>query len=325
MIGYIFIFVALAVVGFTIFILMQDSSSNKDKKSDGKPKVKDEGNKKRNKEKTVTLDSKDILDFDSIIQVSKEHALIKINNSKYVGIIQVKGVPYNLLSLDERIRLEENFQSLLNGINYKFQICVFSRNLELDTYRSRYESFLNKKELDMKKLKERIEYSNNEEEIKLLSELYQKKRNQVEIYGKTWLNYFDVSTTNAHLLEENYYIVLQHMHNSRDYEAQLSEDEKIEIAFNEINNKFSLIENILSRCDLKCKFLDCVSVANVLYTSYNKDGSNALKLKNAIRGRYSHISSTSKTIDSKKVDLMVEEGEKELKKIEQQMLKESGN
>ncbi|MFR3912630.1 MAG: hypothetical protein ACLTYB_16065, partial [Clostridium paraputrificum] len=211
MIGYIFIFVALAVVGFTIFILMQDSSSNKDKKSDGKPKVKDEGNKKRNKEKTVTLDSKDILDFDSIIQVSKEHALIKINNSKYVGIIQVKGVPYNLLSLDERIRLEEKFQSLLNGINYKFQICVFSRNLELDTYRSRYESFLNKKELDMKKLKERIEYSNNEEEIKLLSELYQKKRNQVEIYGKTWLNYFDVSTTNAHLLEENYYIVLQHM------------------------------------------------------------------------------------------------------------------
>lgn len=310
----------IGFISFIAYVLIKDGKKNKGKSIKNNDK---KGNDKKNKEQKDALkdksdieflSSQELLEFKDIKVCNEEVALIQgENESEFIGIIEVQGLNFNLLSVDERILLEENFCELLNGIDFPIQFFVQSRKIDLDHYIKIYKTRVEKIQKDMQTLIESMGEEKNEE----LEDEINKKQQQFQ-YGTMLLQYFTQRTINANLLERKYYVVLKYVHNYLSYENDLSDYEILNTAYNDINNKASLIMDSLSRNKLKSRLLDAIELSELLYNCYNRDDASVLRFKNAYKARYDHITSTAKPVEIKKLDKEIENSQKK----EQELIEE---
>ncbi|NFO58552.1 hypothetical protein FDB39_17215 [Clostridium botulinum] len=254
--------------------------------------VKDFKDKQKEELSKHILDSQDILDFKEILVCNEETGLIQYDNNTYIGIIEIQGINFNLLSVDERLMLEENFGELLNGIEFPIQFYIQSRKVDLDKYINKYQESINKIEKEIDNLKNNENISANDIENK----------NSQLIYGKTFMNYFVQRTVNANLLERKYYIVVKYVHNTSNFEHKLNDYEILTTAYNDISNKAALIIDSLYRNNLKSNLLSAIGLGEVLYASYNRECASELKFQNVVNSNYSHLFTTSKPVQIKKIE-----------------------
>lgn len=286
---------------FISYILLKDTAKSKHKNN------KKKNDNKSSEDKSKIMDSQDILDFTDIKVCNEEVALIQHKDKNiYLGVVEVEGLNFNLLSIDERILLEENFCELLNGIDFPLQIFVQSRKTDLDQYIKTYKDRVNQIEKEIQALSEK-------EGIEQLE--IDKKMNQLQ-YASMLLQYFTQRTVNANLLERRYYIVVKYIHNTSNYENNLSEYEILNTAYNDINNKTGVIMDSLSRNKLKSRFLDAVNLADFLYTCHNRDDANSLRFKNALQSNFDSICTTAKPVELKKIEQEIVKSEQ----IEQDLM-----
>lgn len=224
-----------------------------------------------------------------------------MNDNEYLGYLEVKGTPFNLLSYRERINLEESFGNLLNGISYNIQFYVPSRSLNLDTFSLRYEQKVKELGKKVEELEKSLSNANEKDYDYIYSNLM-KANNQYE-YAVKLLNYFIERNIDTKLLERRYYIVLNFIFDSSKYENELSKEEILQVAFNDIVNRADVIRNTLEKMKLSSKFLNGMEVAELLYSSYNKEDADNLRLSNAVAARYNHLYTTSSMYGSKDVVL----------------------
>lgn len=321
-IGIIILIISIIFIFTIISMLLKDSIKSKGKrsnKSEGNINNKSDMNKKLNIKKTLlnkdnesevkVLDSQDILDFEEIIVCNEENAIIQYNDNSFIGIIEAKGINFNLLSTDERIMLEESFGELLNGLDFPIQFYIQSRKIDLDSYIKKYENMLNQQKKEIQALTDKVDPN---------IEVINNKKNQLE-YGKQLLNYFIQRTVNANLLERKYYIIVKYTHNSENYEHELNEYEILSAAYNDICNKTAFVMDALSRNNLKSKLLSPIEVSEVLYSSYNRSDSSLLKFKNLIKSKYNHLCTTSKPIELKKIELEIKKSKEKEERIMNQL------
>lgn len=283
-------------------ILLKDAAKTKVKRRRGNDKVskssdlgkevKDFKDKQKEELSKHILDSQNILDFDEIVVCNEETGLIKYDNNTYLGLVEVQGINFNLLSIDERLMLEENFGELLNGIEFPIQFYIQSRKVDLDKYIDKYQESINKirKDVDIMKNNENV----SEEDVK-------NKLSQLE-YGETFMQYFVQRTVNANLLERKYYIVVKYIHNTSNFEHELNDYEILTSAYNDLYNKAALIIDSLERNNLKSSLLSATGLGEVLYASYNRECASELKFQNAVQANYKHLFTTSKPIQIKKME-----------------------
>lgn len=294
-----------------------------------KDKLKAQGNKIKNTDKTSSsikkektskgdvpvCDSQNILDFNDIRVCNEETGLIEPENNTYVGVIEISGINFNLLSIDERLMLEESFGELLNGIDFPIQFFIQSRKTDMDRYVNRYEEKINKLKKELESLKEN---ENTPEDV------INNKQNQLN-YGENLLQYISYRTVNANLLERKYYITVKYTHNYASYEHQLDDYEILTNAYNDISNKAALIIESLSRNKLSGRLLSALELGEFLYTCYNRDDANCLKFMNAIKSKFDHLVTTAKPVVIKKMEREIEKSkakEEELMKEIEDMHKE---
>ena len=270
---------------------------------------------KNNKEVQI-LDSQDILEFEEIIVCNEETALLKYDENTFLGYIDVKGINFNLMSIDERIMLEESFGELLNGIDFSVQFYTQSRRIDLDDYINNYQDRIEQIKLQKKAMEER---GSSQEEIDRIT-------NQIE-YGEKLLTYYTQRTINSDLKERRYYIVIKYVHSADSFEHKLDDYEILTSAYSDIQNKAALIIDSLLRNNLRSKLLSATEIGEMLYTAYNRCDSSKLKFKNAVESGFNHLFSTSKPVELKKLELEIiksEEREMELMNEIEQMRKELG-
>lgn len=302
----------------------EPKKSSKDKKNNTKENkinsktVVRKGNSKEN----IKFEySQTILDFDTIQEISSTPSptglIIRNNSKEYVGVIEVFGINYNLLALREREILEDSFTKLLNGIDYPIQIQIISRRIDIDRYIRNNEKRLKEISENIKKMNDRLEFLENEkdfdrEEVYDLEIKIAKLKRQYE-YGLKFNYYFTQRCKNKNMIERKYYIVITHSHNAKKYNEELTQEEITANAYFDISNKANSIIVALQRAKLNGQLLSGIGVADLLYTSYNKEDSSKYKLRQALTSGFSHYFTTASPVELKAIERRV----KELKEIKE--------
>lgn len=296
------IFIVIGGVFCPLFMMLNDARKQKNKhkiqEKDTKKSIATGPEVQGDKKLEV---SQDILEFDNIEICNEDCALVKVSDSEFLGYLEVKGTPFNLLSYKERINLEESFGDLLNGVSYNLQLYVQSRNLNLDDFSLRYEKKVKGLGKRVEELEKLLANADEEDYNYIYSDLI-KANNQYE-YAIKLLNYFIERNIDTKLLERRYYIVLNFIFDSSKYENELSKEEVLQVAFNDIVNRAEVIRSTLERMKLSSKFLNGMEVAELLYSSYNKEDADILRLSNVVAARYNHLYTTSSMKRSKDVVL----------------------
>lgn len=294
-----------------------ETSKNKEERETEKVS---RGSKKLNQSNVGS--TQDLLDFDIIVPCNEDEALLRITDQEYLAILEVGGVSFNLLSIEERFSLEENYGNLLNGIDYEFQIYVQSRSLNLDSYTERYIDKVENIKKKVDALENKMISAKDEKEKEKIRIDFNKAQNQLE-YGYKLLDDFRVKNVDSKLLQRKYYIILKYFHDSSLFENELSDFEILESAYNDLMIKSSLFIETLERNNLQCKVLNSVGVAELLYTSYNKEDASSLRIENVIKAKYNHLCTTSKFLFEKKIEADIEKITKEQKDLEKLIKEES--
>lgn len=316
----IFIIVSILFLGGILFPLFKYFREvKKDNKVNSKPKKNNSVGIKREVEidvdkDVIVNDSRDLLEFEEIIICNEEEAILKINDSEYVAYLEVSGVSYNLLSYEEKLSLEEAYGTLLNGIDFEFQNYIQSRSLNLDSYINKYSARVTYLEEKLQKIKQKLETSENEKEKEIYKVDRDKLQNQLN-YAYKLLDDFKRKYIESNLLERKYYIVLKYFHDETEFK-DLSDIELLRTVYSNLYNKASIFIDTFQRMNMDCKMLDGFGIAELLYSSFNKDESSILKLESLIKSKYNHLCVTSTPVYIK--DILKEKAniEKEQKELE---------
>lgn len=144
------------------------------------------------------------------IEVFLENGIIKLKNNKYVKIIKVIPINFNLKSELEKESILNSYKIFLKTCDFNFQILIQSNKEDLSK-----NIFIIKKNLNNK----------GEEFLKEIADDYIKYLNTINLNKKS--------------SSKNFYIIISN-----------SEEQKVdqEIIIEELNDKFFKIKDCLSRC-----------------------------------------------------------------------------
>lgn len=317
------IIISIVVILIMVFIFIFDGDKSKisflNKKERGTNKEKTKGIAGNSKGKEFQL-TQNKLPFKEIRTSGgiEDKGLIVKTNSSYVGVIEIYGINYNLLSIDEKLLLEEVFQIVLNGIDYPIQIYVQSKKMDIDNYNHLYEDRMEELENKLKnennKLMFLLNQSESEEKIEVAKSNINKLTSQIN-YGYSVIDFIKDIASNSDILDKKYYISTPYYYDSSMFNQKQTKDERFQTAFNTINNRLESIVNGFSRCGLQGKMLNGKELAELLYTSFNKDNYNNYKLNNAIKSDFSNYVITSKPVEFK----ILENEEEKLKILEREL------
>lgn len=244
-------------------------------------------------------------------------ALIVKNGDSYVGAIEVYGVNYNLLSIDEKHVLEEVFQKTLNGLDYPIQIFVQSRKINLDSYNTLYKKRI--EELSEMLKHEQTKFRRLTERHADLSELevarndVQRVADQIK-YGENVIDFINRFAASDDILDKKYFMITPYYYDASAFNQKQTEDEKYETALNTVMNRLESILMSLKGANIDGKVLSGAELAELLYTSYNKPDADKYKLNNAIKSGFSNYIVTSRPVEFKQLDRDKEKIEEEYRK-----------
>lgn len=295
-----------------IYVFMLDGDKSKILTKDAIKKGKDKktsSSKNFGKNMYSTQDRINIKKIKSIGD-GDDGSLIVKNDDSYVGVIEVYGVNYNLLSTRERLVLEEVFQTMLNGLDYPIQLFIQSRHIDIENYNHIYEKRLEELSENLKQERNKLALQSANpyihEEILDIENNIIRLENQIE-YGKQVVEFINNFASYSNILEKRYYIAIPYR-----YTGDIKdENEKFITAYNTIANRANSIITALSRGNLTGKFLNGYELSELLYVAYNKKDSGKYKFDRALMSGFSNFIVTSRPVEFK----ILEEKEKELDEL----------
>lgn len=319
--GLINVIVTLIIIGGFTYVFIFEGKvekipflKNKKLKTSKKSSNTTEGNQKAIKRGFV----QDFLNFDDIIAFGEdsEYGIVaKKGKKEFICMMEVSGINYNLLSISEIFALEDNFTTFLNGLDYKIQINVISQKLDADDYIKRYkqrvEDIRNNIDRINKKLQGAIK-NENQQDIDNLKWKLDRLSRQYE-YGCNFVNFVIEKISGKNMIDKKYILSISYLHDSMKFNEELSYEEIIQNAYFNLITKGNSIKSILKGSNLDTKILNCVEIAEVIYSSYNKEDSENIKLRNSLKSKFSSLFVTSKPVEIKaaeyKLALLKEEGD----------------
>lgn len=311
MISIIFTIVLLVVMVF-VFILDGDKEKVSIKKK--KAEKKDSNDVKTHKNyKTNIHQTQDQMVIQKIKSIGngEDSSLFIKNDNKYVGVLEIYGVNYNLLSSRERLTLEEVFQSMINGIDYPVQLFIQSRRVDIENYKNIYNDRLDELEEKLKQERNKLALKSKEnyqEDILDIQNNVFRLENQIE-YGRQVVEFINNFASYSNILEKRYYIAIPYTYTG-DIE---DEEEKFVTAYNTISNRANSILTALSRGNITGKLLNGFELSELWYVSYNKKDSSKYKFDRAVKAGFNNHIVTSRPVEYK----ILEQKEKELKELEE--------
>lgn len=302
----------VVLIGVMIYVFMLDGDKSKIPTKDAIKKGKDKktsSSKNFGKNMYSTQDRINIKKIKSIGD-GDDGSLIVKNDDSYVGVIEVYGVNYNLLSTKERLVLEEAFQTMINGLDYPIQLFIQSRRIDIENYNNIYEKRLEELSENLKQERNKLALQSANpyihEEILDIENNIIRLENQIE-YGKQVVEFINNFASYSNILEKRYYIAIPYR-----YTGDIKdENEKFITAYNTIANRANSIITALSRGNLTGKFLNGYELSELLYVAYNKKDSGKYKFDRALMSGFSNFIVTSRPVEFK----ILEEKEKELDEL----------
>lgn len=168
------------------------------------------------------------LPFESIL----DNGIIKMKDSSYIKIMQVKPINYNLKSNLEKEAILNSYKTFIKSCNFDLQILIQSRKEDLTNH--------------INKLKENSLYPEIKEKyLKYIKELNQNKKSSNKnfyiIIKKTTSNTNNLQTVAIQSLQEEFYKIKELLARCGNVVSEFTKEEQIrEILFSFLNSRLFL-------------------------------------------------------------------------------------
>lgn len=292
------LFVVLICV--LIFVVMKQKKKKKLKNKDSY-NVEEENNSKMLVAKNYTKESIfNFMEFDKI----EDNMIIQKDGSRYLMVVQCQGVNYDLMSVNEKIGVEEGFLQFLNTLRHPIQLYVQTRTVNLEDSVNTYKKKL--KEFDDKLEKLKLEYQQminaetySKEELDRMNFDITRQKNLCE-YAKDIISNTEKMSLNKNVLNKQYYVVVPHYPEDLG-NNNFDKEELKNMAFSELYTKSQSIIRTLSACGINARILTSNELVDLLYVAYNRDEAEVFGIKKAMAAGYEEVYSTAPDVLDKKM------------------------
>jgi len=276
------------------------------KKTDKAATPKEVVYKKNTKDDIEKEDLFKFMEFDRI----EDNMIISQNGEKYTAVIRCKGINYNLMSEIEQLSVEEGFINFLNTLKYPIQLYVQAQNIDLKENISKYKENIKDIMVEYDDLTADYNMAVNslettEEEI----DEVEKKRNRalnVLEYGQDIIRYVEKLSLNKNMLQRNFYVLVSYYKSEISGVSSFKEEEILDICYSELFIRVNNIISGLSMCSVSGEVLKSNDIAELLYSSYNRDDHNIIKVREALDSGFYRLYSTSEDAITKKNKMLLD-------------------
>lgn len=303
------ILLGVLIVFGAVFFAVTSAQSKKNSINDSK---KNGGN--NNKEKKAgakkasdTIPKEDVfkfMEFDRIL----DNMIVQNNGTTFTMAIKCKGINYDLMSEVERLAVEEGFITFLNTLRFPIQLYVQAQNIDLKKnvrmYNDRIANLKEEYEDANLKYNEVLDQLDSSSEDIARSEMNKKSVQNVLEYATDIIRYVEKLSLNKSLLQRNFYIIFSYHTSEITSGDKFTKEEIIDICFNELYTRAQGIISSLASCSVNAYLLDSNQLAELLYTSYDRDDSNIINIRQALESGYYRLYSTSHDAFQKRTELL---------------------
>ena len=170
------------------------------------------------------------------IKEIKEKGIIKLKNEKYIKIIKVIPINYELKSELEKEAILNSYKIFLKSCNFNLQILIQSKKENLSKH-----FFILEQEKNKRKTKENIIYDNY---IKYIKKINSENKSS----------------------SKNFFIII---HQNDEFQGNSPENKSEKIIIENLNEKFFKIKENLSRCGNFVYEVERKEMIDILYSFFN--------------------------------------------------------
>lgn len=293
----IIICILLAVLAYIYF---RDKSQNK------------EGEKASAHNNTEEkIDQKSVfrfMEFDSI----EDNMIVQDGGTRYLMVIECKGINYDLLSGVEKTSVEQGFLQFLNTLKYEIQIYIQTRKVNLNQSIISYQEKLEKIKEDLRYEEMKLEDMQRdgsytrEEMLKEIKEVT-KKRNLYD-YGKDLIENTQQMAEDRDITTKQYYIIIPYYTEEITSSGDFDKREISSMAFSELYTRAQSLANGLSECEVRGRILNSQELVELLYVAYNREQYDIYDFETYMSSAgYQTLYSTSEDVLDKRMRAIDEE------------------
>lgn len=295
---FILIIVFLLILGF---IYYKDKMEKKNENDLQNPK-KDESDK---------LDKKSVFRFMEFDEI-EDNMIVQDGGSRYLMVIECKGINYDLLSGVEKASVEEGFIQFLNTLKHEIQLYIQTRKINLSQSTQRYREKIEQLRKDLQAEEEKYEdmqrlgNATKDEILKQIKEVT-KRRNLYE-YGKDLVENTEQMAENRDITTKQYYIVIPYYTEEITSAGDFDKREISSMAFSELYTRAQSIVNGLTSCEVRGRILNSQELIELLYVAYNREQYDIYDFETYMnKSGYQSLYSVSQDVLEKKINAINEE------------------
>ena len=249
------------------------------------------------------------MEFDDV----EDNMIIQKNGTRFLMVVECRGVNYDLMSGIEKNSVEEGFVQFLNSLKSTIQIYIQTRAINLESNLVSYKEKIKEIEIKYENMKAKYEAmvdsdEYTEEQIAKAKFELTKQANLYE-YGVSIIKDTERMSLNKNILNKNYYIIVP-FYASEATSEKLDKMELRNTAFSELYTRAQSIISSISACGVKGKILRTNELVELLYMAYNRDEAETLSFDKALKAGFSELYSTAPDVYEKKMrelDKMISE------------------
>lgn len=322
----ILLIIIIGIMMFLIVILGMVYMYSKMKKTEKKEQqISDINKETTNKTKIIAKEYSidnifDFMEFDKI----EDNMICQMNGEKYIMVVECQGINYDLMSMPEKVSVEDGFIQFLNTLSHPVQIYTQTRTINLESSIQTYREKV--KALETNYEKQKMNYENMQKSGRYTKEQMQraffeltKQTNLVE-YGKDVIYHTEKMSLNKNVLNKKYYIIIPYYTN--ELGANNFDKEEIKnLAFSELYTRAQSVIRTLGACEVSGRILSSIELVDLLYVAYNRDDAEVFGIEKAIAAGMEDLYSTAPDILDKKIRLLNKEiEEKAIQKANEKII-----
>lgn len=299
------VIIIFVLLGILAIIYFKEKSKQKEDRNDSLEK---------NEEKTDKKSVFRFMEFDNI----EDNMIVQDGGTRYLMVIECKGINYDLLSGVEKTSVEQGFLQFLNTLKYEIQIYIQTRKVNLNQSIIKY-----KEKVD--KIKENLRYEEakledmqrlggytREEVLKQIKEVT-KKRNLYE-YAQDLIQNTQQMSEDRDITTKQYYIIIPYYTEEITSVGDYDKREISSMAFSELYTRAQSLANGLSECDVRGRILNSQELIELLYVAYNREQYDIYDFETYInQSGYQSLYSVSEDVLNKRMRAINEEIAKKAK------------
>lgn len=298
----------LVLFAAIVFVVSKKGQSKDSSKGNKKASNKNDADSAYKKNASADVQKEDLFKFMEFDRI-EDNMIISQNEEKYTAVIRCKGINYNLMSEVEQLSVEEGFINFLNTLKYPVQLYVQAQSIDLKDNIKKYKENMKDIITEYDDLTADYNMTVNsleatDEEIEEVEKNRNRALNVLE-YGQDIIRYVERLSVNKNMLQRNFYVLVSYYKSEVSGVSNFKEEELLDLVYSELFTRVNNIISGLSMSSVSCEIMRSNDIAELLYSSYNRDDHNLIKVRDALDSGFYRLYSTSEDAITKKNRMLI--------------------